>query len=179
MSEEKIEKWYIFRVQSGKEDFMIDNLKKSITSFKGYKKYFIDFSLPKRTIAKYVNNKKVVKEVCAYPGYLFIKLNLTDEVVLFLRRFFQNNGYGQMLPQPITDDEYKKMIDTINGISNKNKDVVFRIGQRVKINNGSFASMEGNITALNDKECKMTVAVMIFNCETKVEVEYEQVTPLD
>ena len=177
------DKWYVFRVQTGREDGLIQALKNSFSLLEKEgidgNKYFTDFSVPKHNVVKYVNGKKNEKNVNAYPGYIFIKIRMTDDILLFLRRFFQMNGFGQMLPQPISDDEYKRMMDKVNGLSSGAQQFVFRIGQRVKINSGSFASMEGNINAIDETGRKLTVSVMIFNCETKIEVEFEQVSVID
>ena len=172
--------WYIFRVQSGREDTILTALKASFVLLEkeGIKSsdYFFDFSLPKRHVVKYVNGKKVEKDLCAYPGYIFLKVKLTDKMQLFLRRFFQNNGFGQMLPRPITDNEYQKMIDGVNKVSQKGSDVVFTIGQRVKIQTGSFATMEGNIESVDNENQSLVVSVMIFNCETKIDAKFDQVS---
>lgn len=172
--------WYVFRVQSGREDAMINVLKASLVLLEkdGMKsdEYFLDLSSPKRHVIKYVNGKKVEKDLCAYPGYIFLKVKLTDKITLFLRNFFRNNGFGQMLPRPITDAEYQKMIDGINKVSQKGSDMTFRIGQRVKIQSGSFATMEGNIESIDDKNMSLVVSVMIFNCETKIDAKFDQVS---
>lgn len=178
-----VSQWYIFRVQTGKEDIMVHLLKSSFVSLKkdgiDGEKYFTDFSIPKHKVIKYVNGKKVEKDVNAYPGYVFLKIKLTDEIILFLRRFFKMNGFGQMLPEPISDEAYQKMMDKINNLSKDTEEVSFTIGQRVKVNSGSFASMEGNIYAINQEECKLVISVMIFNCETKIDVTFDQVTPIN
>ena len=172
--------WYIFRVQSGREETMLTALKASFVLLdkEGIKSgdYFFDFSLPKRHVIKYVNGKKVEKDLCAYPGYIFLKVKLTDKIQLFLRRFFQNNGFGQMLPRPITDDEYQKMVNGVNKVSQKSSDAVFTVGQRVKIQTGSFATMEGNIEYVDNKNQSLVVSVMIFNCETKIDAKFDQVS---
>lgn len=175
-------KWYIFRVQTSHEDRIVNSLKSSLsTLFK--KKYgvngnsfFKDFSIPKHNVVKYVNGKKIEKNINAYPGYIFLKIKMTDNVVLFLRDFFRCNGFGRVLPQTISDDRYNDMMDKVNGISKKSHEFTFRIGQRVKINSGSFAFMEGNIESIDDVNKKLRVSVMIFNCETKIDVDYDQVS---
>ncbi len=176
-------RWYIFRVQTGKEEGIIKSLKSSFSILKkdgiDGNEFFKDFSIPKHNIVRYINGKKDEKTVNAYPGYIFLKVKMTDNIILFLRNFFRNNGFGQMLPQPITDKEYQDMIDKVNGISKKSQEFVFRIGQRVKINSGSFATMEGNVCAIDDKNKMLSVNVMIFNCETKIDVNYEQVSLID
>ena len=176
-------RWYIFRVQSGKEDSLITSLKAafSILAKDGINgnDFFKDFSVPKHHVVKYVNGKKIEKNLNAYPGYIFLNIKMTDAIILFLRNFFRNNGFGQMLPQPITDDEYTRMMDKVNGLSENAKTFTLRIGQRVKINAGSFAAMEGNITAIDDVNKKLEVSVMIFNCETTIEVDYEHVSVIE
>ena len=107
--------------------------------------------------------------------YLFLKIRMTDEIILFLRRFFQMNGFGAILPQPITDAEYQKMIDGISGMSEKAKDYTFAIGQRVMIKAGSFASMEGDVASIDNDNRTLVVNVLIFGCETKVDVNFDQV----
>lgn len=176
-------RWYIFRVQTGREDGIINSLKSSFSMLAkdgiDGNDFFKEFSVPKHKVVKYVNGKKVEKELNAYPGYIFLKVKMTDEIVLFLRSFFRINGFGQMLPQAISDEEYQKMMNKVNGLSDNSQKFVFRIGQRVKINSGSFASMEGNIVSIDDENKKMVVSIMIFNCETNVDIEYGQVTALD
>ena len=174
------DKWYIFRVQSGREEQMLAALKNAFLTLKkdglDPKYYFTDYNVPKRTIIKYVDGKQTEKVVTAYPGYLFLKARMTDDIILFLRKFFQMNGFGSMLPNAITDAEYKKMMDSVNGLSEKAKDFVFAIGQRVKINAGSFASMEGNIVSIDKDESKLVVNVTIFGCDTKIDVNFDQVS---
>ena len=172
--------WYVFRVQSKHEDAMIRTLKSSFALLKkdgiDGNEYFLDFSVPKHRIVKYVNGKRIEKDVSAYPGYIFLKLKLTDEILLFLKNFFKMNGFGQMLPKPVSDSEYEKMISSINDSSEDSGSMVFTSGQRVKVNSGSFASMEGNIKSINNEERKLVVTVMIFNCETDIDVNFDQVT---
>ena len=174
------DKWYIFRVQSGREEQMLAALKNSFLTLKKEgldpKYYITDYNVPKRTIIKYVDGKQTEKVVTAYPGYLFLKVRMSDDIILFLRKFFQMNGFGSMLPNAITDAEYQKMMDSVNGLSEKAKDFVFAIGQRVKINAGSFASMEGNIVSIDKDESKLVVNVTIFGCDTKIDVNFDQVS---
>ena len=175
------EKWYIFRVQSGREDSLLQALKNNLPKkdkdgIDG-KDYFIDFASPKRTIIKYDNkNKKTEKELNVYPGYIFLRLKMTDRVQIFLRNFFKKNGFGSMLPNAISDEEYDRMMSSVGDLSEKAKTFTFAIGQKVKINAGSFASMEGNIDTINNEEKKLVVSVMIFGCETKVDVDFDQVS---
>lgn len=176
--------WYCFRVQSGREDTMLTALKASFVLLEkeGIKSsdYFLELSSPKRHIIRYVSGKKIEKDLCACPGYIFLKLKLTSKIQLFLRRFFQNNGFfGQILPRPITDTEYQKMVDCVNEVSKKGSDMAFRIGQRVKIQTGSFATMEGNIESVDIENQSLVVSVMIFNCETKIDAKFDQVSTIN
>ncbi len=179
----EISQWYICRVQTGREDSMVSELKASFNLLEkdgiDGKKYFTDFSIPKHKYVKYVNGKKVEKDVNAYPGYVFLKIKLTDKIILFLRSFFKMNGFGQILPEPIGDDVYKKMMDKVNDLSKNVGEVNFTIGQRVRVNSGSFASMEGNVYSVNKEERKLVISVMIFNCETKIDATFDQVMAIN
>lgn len=177
------DKWYVFRVQTGREDSMIVSLK---NSFKMLSRdgidgeyYFTDFSVPKMTVIKYVDGKKTEKEKVAYPGYLFLKIRLTDEIVLFLRKFFQMNGYGTMLPKAITDAEYEKMIDSVSSLTEKSKNFTFAVGQNVKIHSGSFVGMKGKIASVDNNKRTLVVNVAIFGCDTKVDAEFDQVSIIE
>ena len=173
-------RWYVFRVQSGKEESMLKKLRASFSILEkdGVRgeDYFLDFTIPTYRFVEYKNGKKVEKEVNSYPGYIFMRIKLADNIVLFLRNFFRLNGFGQMLPKAITDEEYNKMIEGVKGLSNSDAKIDFNIGDRVKINGGSFATMEGNVLYNNKEENKLVVGVMIFGCETKVDVDYSQVS---
>ena len=173
-------KWYVFRVQAKQEEAMVKKLRASFNVLEkdGMKgtDYFVDFSIPKHRFVEYKNGKKIEKDVNSYPGYVFMRIKLTDDIILFLRNFFRLNGFGQMLPRPISDDEYNHMMSKVKDLSNDTGDVVFNIGDRVKINGGSFATMEGNVLYVNAQERKLVVGVMIFGCETKVDATFEQVS---
>ena len=180
-SEENVKpQWYVFRVQAKKEETMVKKLRASFSilekdGMKG-EDYFLDFTIPTYRFVEYKNGKKVEKEVNSYPGYIFMKIKLTDAITLFLRNFFRLNGFGQMLPKAISDEEYNTMINSVKGLSNSETKIEFNIGDRVKINSGSFATMEGNVLYNNQEENKLVVGVMIFGCETKVDVDYSQVS---
>ena len=175
--------WYIFRVQTGREDDIINSLKSSFSILAkdgiNGNDYFKDFSVPKYQYTKYVNGKAVTKVANAYGGYIFLKIKMTDIIVSFLRNFFRNNGFGQMLPRPITDEEYKRTIEKAESLSKDAKEFKFKVGQRIKINSGSFAAMEGSICSIDEVNRKLCVSVMIFNCETKIDIEYDQVSIIE
>ena len=172
-------KWYVFRVQSGKEDYMVQTLKNSFKmlardGIKG-EDYFLDFNIPMRTVVEYKGNKKVEKQIRAYPGYMFLKVKMADEIVLFLKKFFRQNGYGAELPRTLTDKEYEAMLNGVSGMSEEAKNMVLHIGQKVKLKSGSFATMEGDIVSINEDEQKLVVNVKIFGVDTKIDATFAQI----
>ena len=76
------DKWYIFRIQSGREEQMLAALKNAFLTLKkdglDPKYYFTDYNVPKRTIIKYVDGKQTEKVVTAYPGYCISRLSLLE-----------------------------------------------------------------------------------------------------
>jgi transcriptional antiterminator NusG len=177
---DKIEaKWYVIRVPSGKENAMIDKLKSAsrllLKDEIDPNDYFIEFSVPQKLSFEYKNGKKVEKLFPAYPGYLFVKLKMTNKICLFIKNTLKMSKIvGDTNPIALSNKEYDDMMSKITDV-NSTRSVSFTIGQKLKILSGSFASMVGTVDHIDETAMKLTVTIPIFGYDTKVDVDFDQV----
>jgi transcriptional antiterminator NusG len=131
----------------------------------------------------------VVKHQKKYPGYLFAEVEFNDRILYLFR---ETSGVGDFVgaglkrePTPMTDREVTQMLTGVVDPSAKGKapkgpvkvKLDIEKGDKVKIRDGPFANMEGEVKAISDaKETgetpKVTVEVTIFGRGVPVELDY-------
>jgi transcriptional antiterminator NusG len=133
--------------------------------------------------------KKVVKHQKKYPGYLFAEVEFNDRILFLFR---DTSGVGDFVgaglkrePTPMTDREVTQMLTGVVDPSAKGKGpkgpvkvkLDIEKGDKVKIRDGAFANMEGEIKAISEAKeegetPKVTVVVTIFGRPVEVELDY-------
>jgi transcriptional antiterminator NusG len=195
-------KWYVIKIQSGREDSIKAAIERKVR-IEGLEEFFGQIAIPveeivvkksvkvkdKKTGDKVTQEKKVIKHQKKYPGYLFAEVEFNDRILYLFR---ETSGVGDFVgagmkrePSPMTEREVQQMLTGIVGPGEqsggmKGKQVVkldFEKGDKVKIRDGPFANMEGEVKAITEaKEAgetpKVTVEVTIFGRGVPVELDY-------
>lgn len=196
---ENKKKWYVVKIQSGREESIKAAIERKV-KIEGLEEYFGQIVIPveeyhevkKVTELKngerVTKEKKVLKHRKKFPGYLFAEVEFNDRILYLFR---ETSGVGDFVgasqhraPTPMTDKEVQSML---TGVIDKDakrktptKQVVkleFEKGDKVKIRDGPFANMEGEVKAITEaKEAgetpKVTVEVTIFGRGVPVELDY-------
>ncbi len=173
-------KWYIVRVQVGREDRIRQRLLLRIKQ-SGLEDKVPEVLLPVETITDIKSGKKRVVKRKLFPGYLMIQMDLNDDVWFALK---ETNGFGDFVgargkPVPMTDEEISRILGTMEESREKPKlSVQFDKGDRVKIKQGHFENFDGVVDEVNLEKGLVKVIVTIFGRATPVELEYWEVEPI-
>ena len=185
-------KWFVLRVQSGKEDTVRKNLEKRVNA-EAAQDVVAGVLVPTESVAEIKAGKRRVRERKKYPGYIFVELEVYDQddnekkqkkdqlvdKAWYLIR--ETSGIGDFVgpgskPAPMTEREVEKML----GDAQKREDspqvkIDFRVGDSVKIKQGPFENFDGVVEEVMPNKGIVKVVVTIFGRPTPVELEYWQV----
>jgi transcriptional antiterminator NusG len=170
-------KWFIAHALSGYENRVTKTLKDRILNH-NMAEMFSDILVPEETVVTNVNGKKRNIKKKFFPGYVLIKMIMTDATWHLVKDTDKVTGFvggSKSTPLPITDDEAANMIGTAKeGFKKPRSGTTFNSGDSVKVTEGPFASFVGTVEAVNSNG-KLKVNVSIFGRPTPVELEDTQV----
>jgi len=112
-----------------------------------------------------------------YPGYMFIKAELSKELRSIIRNVPRVLGFVNTGGEPVVvpEKEIVAMRERLKKGIPKVAKLKFSIGDRVKIKEGPFLGFEGVISEMEPEKDKVIVLVNIFDRQTPVELEMDQV----
>lgn len=171
-------RWYIVHTYSGHEDKVSKNLKQRAETM-GFVDKIFDIIVPKREVTKVNQGKKSQVEEKIFPGYVIVKMVLTDESWLLVRTtpgVTAFIGAGNK-PTPISEKEVEA-IQKFMKLEEPLYKTAFTVGEAVKIVDGPFADFLGTIESIDETRGKLKVLVSIFGRETPVELDFLQVSKI-
>lgn len=170
--------WYVVNTYAGHENRVKDNLQRRIETM-GLQDSLFQILVAEEVEIEFKNGKKIEKTKNLYPGYLFVEMKMTDEAWYVVRNtpgvtgFIGSSGGGAK-PFPVSEKE----IDTIlrrMGLSDKKVIVDFRVGDKVKVENGPFIGLEGTVESMSDESQSAIVLTVLFGRETPTEISYNDI----
>jgi len=170
----EIARWYIAHTYSGYENKVKDNLAKIIENRKLHD-MILDIRVPTEMVTEIKDGVKKEVERKVFPGYVLIKMIMTDESWYAVRNIRGVTGFvgPGSKPIPLTEEEIDRM-----GFDQKTVVIDFEEGDSVKINDGPLEDFVGTIEAIMPDKAKVRVVVSMFGRETPVELDYEQIEVL-
>jgi len=172
--------WYIIHAYSGFENKVADAVREQ-ASVQGLDALVDEVVVPTEEVIEVRKGKKVTAERKFLPGYVLVKMILTDDTFHLVSSHAKVTGFlGQGgKPQPISDSEAKRILNQVEeGVERPRPNIVFEIGEEVKVTEGPFASFNGIVEEVDEDKARLKVSVMIFGRATPVELEYGQVEKL-
>ncbi len=173
-------RWYVVKVQSGREESIKEAIEKRV-KIEGLEGYFGQIIIPVEKVTVMRNGKRVVREQKLYPGYLMVEVEFNDRILYLFR---ETSGVGDFVggginraPTPMTDREVERMLGRL-GVDTGEVKVgkpKFDRGDRVKVKDGTFMGMEGEVKELLEAKSLVRVELTIFGRPVPVELEYWQV----
>jgi transcription termination/antitermination protein NusG len=172
---EENKEWYVVNTYAGHENRVKESLEKRMVAM-GLGDCLDRIVVAEEEEVDYKNGKEVKKIKNLFPGYLFVKMNMTDEAWYVVRNTTGVTGLigsagGGGKPYSVPEDEMEAVLQRI-GQSEKKVVVDFKVGDRVKILSGPFANVEGTVESMDDAAGSATVLAIMFGRETPTEVEY-------
>lgn len=170
-------KWYIVHVLSGFENRVLKTLKERIVNH-NMTEYFAEIMVPEESVVANVNGKKRTMKKKFFPGYVLIKMIMTEQTWHLVKDTDKITGFiggTKDKPMPISDEEAASMTASLaEGFKRTRSVANFSEGDSVKVIEGPFASFVGVVENISDKG-KVKVQVSIFGRPTPVELEFSQV----
>jgi len=161
-------RWYVVHTYSGYENKVKANIEKIIEN-RGMQELIEQVVVPLQDVIEMKNNVKKSVQRKVYPGYVLLKMIMTDETWYVVRN---TRGVTSFVgpaskPVPLTDEEIVFM-----GIEAIDFEMDFNIGEMVRVINGPFEGSVGNVNEINQQKKTVSLKLNVFGRETQVEVDY-------
>ena len=166
-------KWYVVHTYSGYENKVASNLEKTVENH-SLQNLIFEIRVPTEKVTEVAANGKT-KEVerKIFPGYVIVKMILTDESWYAVRNIRGCTGFvgPSSKPIPLTDEEVERL-----GVETRNVEVSYNVGDSVQITDGP---LEGFIGTVEEIDVDIRVMVSMFGRETPVDLELDQAEPVE
>lgn len=174
-------KWYVVQVLSTHEKKVKKALEEQ-REMKGVGDLIDKVLLPIENVSEVKKGQQKVVEKRLWPGYLLLKMNLTDESWLYVKNTAGVIDFlGGDKPTSLSEHEVEEILrdleDKKQKVTQKHK---FNVGDRVKITDGVFINFMGTVTDVFHEKGRLSVLVSIFGRETRVDdLEFTQVEEIN
>lgn len=175
-------RWYIVHAYSNFEKKVAEAIREQAER-QGLTEKFEDIRVPTEEVVEVYRGKKRMREQRHFPGYVLVKMELTDDAYHLVKNTPKVTGFlgTQNKPQPVSEKEVQRILGEVEQAAAAAKPrrlITYDIGERVKVNEGPFQSFEGMVEEVDEERGRLKVSVSIFGRSTPVELEYNQVEKL-
>lgn len=167
-------KWYVVHTYSGHENKVKANIEKIVEN-RGMEEVIFEVSIPTEEVVEMKDGKKKVKQRKIYPGYVIVKMDMTDESWYVVRNTRGVTGFvgPSSTPVPLTDEEVYAM-----GLEKKIVEMDIEVGEVVRVISGPFKDFEAEVTEIDEHSQALRLKINMFGRETPIQLEYNQIVKL-
>ena len=171
-------RWYSVSVLSNYEKKIAETIRQSAID-SNMEEQIEEVLVPTEEIIEVRRGKKVTTERRFMPGYVLVRMELSDEAYHLITSINRVTGFlgPQGRPMPMRDAEVNQILNRVQEGEDTPRTLIhFDIGEQVKINGGHFEGFDGNVEEVDDENQRLKVTVSIFGRATPVELEFTQVS---
>ena len=164
-------KWYVAHTYSGYENTVAVSIERAVEN-RNMSDLIHEVSIPMETVTEITENGPKTVERKVFPGYVLVKMVMTDETWHLVRNIRGVTGFVGTANKaiPLTDDEIAAL-----GVEKREVVVGYEVGSSVKIIDGALESFIGVVDEIDLERSKVRVVVSMFGRETPVELELDQI----
>ena len=164
-------KWYVAHTYSGYENKVKADIEKTIEN-RNMQDVIQEISVPMEEVVEIKDDKKKTVMRKVFPGYVIIKMIMTDESWYVVRNCRGVTGFvgPGSKPVPLTDEEIAAI-----GLEKKTVTVGFDVGDNIRVKYGPLEGFVGVITAIVMEKQKIKAKISMFGRDTPVELDFAQV----
>ncbi len=171
--------WFVVHSYAGYEKKVKGNLVNRIQSL-NMEDYIFQIEVPEEEVRELKNGSIKVVKRNVFPGYVLVRMELTDESWSCVRNTPGVTGFvgNAHHPSPLTLPEVENILaprPLKKGGKIEMKDVDYSIGESITVMDGPFATLPATISEIMPEQAKLKVLVSIFGRETPVELSFHQV----
>ncbi len=163
-------KWYVVHTYSGYENKVKANIESIVENLKLQDK-ISEIIVPMYRVSEEKNGVRKESDKKRYPGYVLIKMLMTDDTWYVVRNTRGVTGFvgPGSKPVPLTDKEIKVL-----GIDLELFDIDVKVGDYVRVIDEAFEGSTGYVTKIDTSKKKVTVNLPIFGRETPVDIDFNK-----
>lgn len=186
--------WFVVHTYSGMEKRVKHNLENRIISL-NMEDYIHEIVVPTEEVAEIKNGQRKMVTRTVLPGYVLVRMDLTDESWSAVRHTPSVTGFvgHSHQPVPLSMSEVEDMLAPAvvavaeaeaaasgeKGSSTTPRKPVevadFDVSDSVMVVDGPFATLHATITEINAESQRVKALVEIFGRETPVELSFSQI----
>ena len=171
MAENEAIKWYVVHTYSGYENKVKVNLEKAVEN-NGMQDKIVDVRIPLEEVVEIKNNKRRTVQRKLLPGYVMVKMEMTNETWFVVRNTRGVTGFvgAGNKATPLSETDFANVFNPEPTVQTD-----IHVGDEVRILAGLFENFTGRITAIDEDSQRVTVVIPMLKKETSVELAYDEV----
>ena len=169
-------KWYVAHTYSGYENKVKANIEKTVEN-RGLQHLIHSVDVPVEDVEETTNETTKTVKHKLFPGYVVIKMVMTDESWYIVRNTRGVTGFVGPGSKPValTDEEVRKM-----GVEKvRQADIDLSAGDRISVKSGPMEGFSGIVEKVDAETRKVTAKINMFDREVSLEIDANQVTRID